>query len=290
MGLRIIVLSILLLSCAARGQQAGPTATTAGASVADGAHGVLHREMYTTNVVKGLAGERGEFVVYTPAGYSAERKPGYPVLYLLHGWGDTVDGWVKRGHADVALDQMIASGRAQPMVVVMPLGYGDMTFLTNGFEVWRDQDQISNNVNLFGKTLLDEIMPQVEAHYDVAADRDHRAIAGLSMGGLEALTIGLKHPERFAWVGGFSSAIFPVAGQDLLTLDAKVENLRLLWVACGTEDDLLSLNRIFEGHMKQEGLPVTAVETPGRHEWPVWRDNLRHFVPLLFTDRQAAAK
>ena len=188
------------------------------------------------------------------------------------------------------LDRMIADGRAQPMVVVMPLGYGEMTFLTNGFEVWRDQAQISSNVNLFAKTLLNEIMPQVETHYDVATDREHRAIAGLSMGGLEALTIGLKHPERFAWIGGFSSAIFPVAGQDLLALDAKAEDLRLLWVACGTDDDLLSLNRIFAGHMKQEGLPVTVVETPGRHEWPVWRENLRQFVPLLFMEKPAAAK
>ena len=289
MSLRVFVLSLLLFSGRMWGQ-VGPTAAGIGATAAEGAHSTLHRETYTTRYVKGLPGDRGEFVVYTPAGYDPGRKPAYPVLYLLHGWGDSVDGWVKRGHADTMLDRLIAEGRAQSMVVVMPLGYGDMTFLTHGFEVWRDQEQISNNVNLFGKTLLDEIMPLVETHYDVAKDREHRAIAGLSMGGLEALTIGLKHPERFAWVGGFSSAIFPVAGQDLMGLDAKTENLRLLWVACGTDDDLLSLNRIFIGHMKQEGLPVTAVETPGRHEWPVWRDNLRHFVPLIFTDQPVAAK
>ncbi len=289
MSCRAVLLSVVLLCCEVLAQS-GPSAAGSGATVAEGARGVLQRETYTTKFARGLPGDRGEFLVYTPAGYDPSRKPGYPVLYLLHGWGDTADAWVKRGHADTMLDRMIADGRAQPMVVVMPLGYGDMTFLTNGFEVWRDQAQISSNVNLFAKTLLNEIMPQVETHYDVATDREHRAIAGLSMGGLEALTIGLKHPERFAWIGGFSSAIFPVAGQDLLALDAKAEDLRLLWVACGTDDDLLSLNRIFAGHMKQEGLPVTVVETPGRHEWPVWRENLRQFVPLLFTEKPAAAK
>ena len=163
------------------------------------------------------------------------------------------------------------------MVVVMPLGYGDMTFLANGFEVWRDEDQISRNVNLFGETLLKEIVPEVEKRYNVATDRDHRAIAGLSMGGQEALTLGLRNPDVFAWVGGFSSAMFPVAGQDLTKVDAAGTRLRLLWVACGTEDDLLSVNRIFAMHMKQQGVPITVVETPGRHEWGVWRDNLRQF-------------
>ncbi len=260
------------------------TAGQADAAAAGGSHGVVHQETYTTRFVTGLPGDQGRFLVYTPPNYNADRKPGYPVLFLLHGWGGSAEAWVKTGHVDEVLDHMIANGKVKPMVVVMPLGYGDMSFLTNGFEVWRDQDQISNNVNRFQKTLLGEILPQVEAHYDVAKDREHRAIAGLSMGGLESLTIGLRHPEVFASIGGFSSAIFAVAGEDLTRLDASRENLKLLWMACGTDDDLLSLNRIFEMHLKEEGLPVTVVETPGRHAWPVWRDNFRHFAPLLFQD------
>ena len=246
-------------------------------------HGVVHHESFPTRYVKGLHGDLGKLVVYTPPNYDPNRKPAYPVLYLMHGWGGDADAWVNVGHADMMLDRMIANGRVKPMVVVMPLAYGDMSFLTNGFEVWRDEKQVSDNVNLFENALLKEMMPLVEKSYDVAKDREHRAIAGLSMGGLEALTIGLRNPELFASIGGFSSSIFPVAGADLTKLDAKKENLRLLWVSCGTEDDLLSINRIFEMHMREEGLPVTAVETPGRHEWAVWRDNLRHFLPLLFS-------
>lgn len=250
--------------------------------------GVLHRETFATRAIRGLAGDQGRYVVYTPPGYDAARKPGYPVLYLMHGWGGDEEAWSRTGHLDTVLDGMIATGKARAMIVVMPLAYGNMTFLTNGFEVWRDAKQISENVKLFEGALLGEILPQVEKRYDVAADRETRAIAGLSMGGQEALTIGLRHPELFAWVGGFSSAIFPVAGADLTKLDAGKEDLRLLWVACGTEDDLLSINRIFAMHLREAGLPVTLVETPGRHEWAVWRDNFKHFAPLLFTGKQAA--
>ncbi len=271
-----------LVTCGPALGQAGPP--SADAPTLGIPRGTLHRETYTTKIVKGLAGGTGTFVVYTPAGYDAARKPGYPVLYLLHGWGGDAESWAKQGGADVMLDRMIANRRATPMVVVMPLGYGDLSFLSNGFEVWRDQQQISNNVNRFALTLLDEIMPQVNKTYDVATDREHTAIAGLSMGGLEALTIGLRHPQIFASIGGFSSAIYPVAGEDLTKLDPKKENLKLLWIACGTEDELLSVNRAFEMHLKEEGLPVTVVETPGEHAWPVWRNNLRSFVPLLFKD------
>ena len=257
---------------------------------AEAPHGTIHHESFPTKYVKGLPGDQGKLVVYTPPNYDPNRKPAYPVLYLMHGWGGDADAWVNVGHADMMLDRMIANGRVKPMIVVMPLAYGDMTFLTNGFEVWRDEKQISDNVTLFESALLKEMMPLVEKNYDVAKDREHRAIAGLSMGGLEALTIGLRNPELFASIGGFSSSIFPVAGKDLTRLEAKKENLRLLWISCGTEDDLLSINRIFEMHMREEGLPVTAVETPGRHEWAVWRDNLRHFLPLLFAEGPVTAE
>ena len=288
MNFRAFLLALLLVPCSAFGQT--PAASIVPAATPEIPHGTLHRETYTTKFVKGLKGGQGMFVVYTPPGYDDTKKLGYPVLYLLHGWGGNADAWVKQGQADVFLDRMLAAGKAKPMVIVMPLGYGDMTFLSNGFEVWRDADQISNNVNRFSDTLLEEIIPQVQKSYDVATDREHTAIAGLSMGGLESLTIGLKHPELFASIGGFSSAIFPVAGQDLTRLDPRKENLKLLWVACGTDDDLLSVNRVFEMHLREEGLPVTVIETPGEHAWKVWKNNFRAFVPLLFQDDTATAK
>jgi len=288
MNCKALFLTLLLAPCPAFGQAiATPAAPVPTPEIP---HGTLHRETYTTKFVKGLKGDLGTFVVYTPPGYDETKKPGYPVLYLLHGWGGNADAWVKQGQADVFLDRMLAAGKAKPMVIVMPLGYGDMSFLTNGFEVWRDQEQISNNVNRFSDTLLQEIIPQVQKNYDIATDREHTAIAGLSMGGLESLTIGLRHPELFASIGGFSSAIYPVAGPDLTTLDPKKENLKLLWVACGTDDDLLSVNRVFEMHLREEGLPVTVVETPGQHAWGVWRNNFRAFVPLLFQDTETTTK
>ena len=123
----------------------------------------------------------------------------------------------------------------------------------------------------------------MERQYNVAKGREHRAIAGLSMGGQESTTLGLAHPELFAWVGGMSSAV-PRSDYDSLFpgLDAKKANLRLLWMACGTDDRLITSNRAFVTWAKQKGLPVTAVETPGAHTFVVWRDDLLAFAPLLF--------
>jgi enterochelin esterase-like enzyme len=276
-----LLLCFLLLPCRAF-SQAAPAAPAQ-----ELPHGVVHREAYASRFVKGLKDGQGTFVVYTPPGYDPSKKPGYPVLYLLHGWGGGADAWTKTGRADAMYERLLADGKAKPMVIVMPLGYGDMSFLSNGFEVWRDHEQISNNVNLFTKALLEEMMPLVQKNYDVATDREHRAIAGLSMGGLEAVTIGLTHPEVFASVGGFSSAMYPVTGADLTRLDPKKENLKLFWMACGTDDELLTINRLFEMHMREAGMPVTVVETPGKHAWPVWRNNFKTFVPLLFQDDAA---
>jgi enterochelin esterase family protein len=147
------------------------------------------------------------------------------------------------------------------------------------------------NITLFGNTLTDEIIPSVERQYNVAKGRENRAIAGLSMGGQESTTIGLTRPELFAWVGGMSSAV-PRSDLDshFPGLDAKKANLRLLWMACGTDDHLIVSNRAFVAWAKQKGLPVTAVETPGAHTFVVWRDNLLAFAPLLFrTDSSHAS-
>jgi enterochelin esterase-like enzyme len=246
-------------------------------------HGTLHHHTFTTKVVQGLEHNQSEYYVYTPAGYDPRGKTKYPVLYLLHGWSDTAGGWASIGHANDIFDALIAAGKAKPMIVVMPLGYGDMSFVRQGFGIWRNAPAVEHNTGLFSQEMLTEIVPMVEREYNVSTKREARAIAGLSMGGLESLTIGLSHPEEFAYVGGFSSAVFmEQTTKALSSVNPQSAKLKLLWIACGTEDDLITGNRRLVAALKSNGFPVTPVETPGMHTWLVWRDNLVHFAPLLF--------
>ena len=252
-------------------------------------HGRVDRHLYATTVARNLPENQESYMVYTPPGYHAKRKGGYPVLYLLHGWSDTANGWTGNGHADLILDTLLAEKKAVPMIVVMPLGYGDLDFVTHGFRVWNDPAKVSGNVDLFSKMLLTEIVPAVEREYDVAAGRENRAIAGLSMGGLESLTIGLNHPELFAYVGGMSAAVF--GGKDaafeaeIPNLDAKKASLKLLWVACGKADGLFAANQEFIAWTKTKGFAPVAVETAGAHTWLTWRDDLLQLAPLLFVSK-----
>jgi enterochelin esterase-like enzyme len=249
-------------------------------------HGVVHHHFYTSKAVKGLVDGQSEYYVYTPPSYDPKRAKPYPVLYLLHGWSDRANGWTAVGQANFIFDNLIAEGRVDPMLVVMPLGYGDMKFVTSGDAVWDDDAVIDHNVALFSQALLTEILPQVESAYHASKDRNDRAITGLSMGGLESLTIGLTHPEQFGWVGGFSSAMGHREKDELAALSGKSARLRLLWVACGTQDDLITPNRRFIAWLKSKDVPVTAIETTGMHTWMVWRDNLAHFAPLLFQGKR----
>lgn len=249
-------------------------------------HGVLHRHFYTSKVVSGLADGQSEYYVYTPPGYDPKKGKRYPVLYLLHGWSDMANGWIAVGQANFMFDNLIAAGKVKPMLVVMPLGYGDMKFVTSGDGVWDDDATIDHNVSLFSQALLTEVLPRVESEYHVSRKRDDRAITGLSMGGLESLTVGLTHPELFGWVGGFSSALVGHREDEkLAALNGRTAAPHLLWIACGTEDHLTTPNRKFIAWLKSIGVPATAVETPGMHTWMVWRDNLAHFAPLLFQSK-----
>ena len=250
-------------------------------------HGNLTRHVITTHTAQGLPANQEPFLVYTPPGYDAKRAGGYPLLVLLHGWSDDETGWTAVGQAHFILDSLLAQSKIVPLVVVMPLGYGEYTFVTSGHGVWNDPKQVENNVSIFSDMLLGEIVPAVQQVYAIATDPDKHAIAGLSMGGLESITIGLKHPEMFHYVVGMSSALhggqfdqkFPAfAGGN----ENNLVHYKLLWVACGTEDSLLTPNRTFVTWAKSRNLPVTAVETPGQHTWLVWRDNLLTVTPLLF--------
>ena len=241
-------------------------------------HGILEHHFYTSQIVLGLPNNQSDYYVYTPPGYDAKSRQRYPVLYLLHGFSDAADGWPSVGKANFILDSLIASGKAKPMIVVMPLGYGNMAVLKPG----RTPALSAQSIDLYQKALLTEVMPTIEANYHVSNKREDRAIAGLSMGGHESLVIGLTHPELFAWIGTFSAGVNAKIVSELPPTTPQKANLRLLWMACGVDDALLKPNQAVIAALKAEGLPVTAIETPGHHQWPVWRDNLIHFAPLLF--------
>lgn len=250
-------------------------------------HGNLDRHMYTTRVGQNLPANQEPYIVYTPPGYDRKHAGGYPVLYLLHGWSDTEVGWTAVGQAQYILDTLLSRQKIVPMIVVMPLGYGNYKFVTSGHDVWNDPARIDDNVNTFQDMMVEEIIPAVERDYNVAKDRNHRAIAGLSMGGLESLRIGMTHHELFSYVIGMSSALhnerFDTHFPDLAAGNGtSVLNLKLLWVGCGTDDNLFRPNRDFVAWAKSKGLRVTAVETPGQHTWLVWRQNLLTVAPLLF--------
>jgi enterochelin esterase family protein len=182
------------------------------------------------------------------------------------------------------LDNLIAQGKAKPMMVVMPLGYGAPEIVSHGFGAFSDAELRDRNFHRFVQALLTEIIPQVEATYRVTKDRNSRAIAGLSMGGSESLLTGLNALDKFAWIGAFSSGgLSQDFNTDFPTLDSKAnQQIRVLWIACGTDDHLIDLNRKFRSWLSSKGVQHTDIETPGGHTWMVWRRNLADFASLLF--------
>jgi enterochelin esterase family protein len=184
----------------------------------------------------------------------------------------------------VILDNLIAQGKAKPMIVVMPLGYGTMEMIRLGWGAWDHHDVRNENFTKFVQALLTEVMPKAESEYRITKDRNSRAITGLSMGGSESLLTGLNNLDKFAWVGAFSSGGIPENFEkDFPTLDAKAnQQLKLLWIACGTEDHLITVNRSFREWLKTKGINHVDIETPGQHTWMVWRRNLTEFAGLLF--------
>jgi enterochelin esterase-like enzyme len=242
-------------------------------------HGIVHHHFYRS----GIVGDERDYFVYTPPGYDANARNQYPVLYLLHGYSDEANAWTQVGRANVIMDNLIAQGKVKPMVIVMPLGYGAPEIVTRTPLV-RFADLREKNMTKFRDALLQEVMPQVEREYRVSKDRGQTAIAGLSMGGSESLFTGLNTLDRFAWIGSFSAgglgedypATFPK-----LSADAN-RQIRLLWIACGTDDQLIRDNRKFRDWLTQRGVRHVDIETSGTHAWVVWRRNLAQFASLLF--------
>jgi enterochelin esterase-like enzyme len=236
-------------------------------------HGAVHRHFYDSAICR----EARDLYVYTPPGYDPKGKTKYPVLYLLHGFSDDARGWTAVGQAHFILDNLIAEGKAKPMLVVMPLGYGDSGVLLN-------RELRFKSFELFRESLTKEIIPLVEKAYRVNADRSHRALAGLSMGGAETLFIGLNRLEVFSHLGAFSSGGLP---PDLAAtfpgLDAKANaKLKDFWIACGKDDGLFAANNKFVEFLKERGVKHEYVVTEGAHTWLVWRRYLTTLAPRLF--------
>jgi enterochelin esterase-like enzyme len=248
--------------------------------VNDVRHGEIHHHFYKSAVAQ----DDRDYYVYTPPNYDPAANKTYPVFYLLHGYSDDASGWTAVGHANVILDNLIAQGKAKPMIVVMPLGYGTMEFLQLAWDAWSHTELRDRNFKQFTEALLTEVMPRVESEYRITKDRSSRAIAGLSMGGSESLLTGLNNLDKFSWIGAFSSGGIPEDFQNNFpSLDAKAnQQLHLLWIACGTEDHLITLNRNLRGWLTTQGVKHVDKETSGMHTWMVWRRNLAEFVQLIF--------
>jgi enterochelin esterase-like enzyme len=224
--------------------------------------------------------------IYTPPNYDKSRVK-YPVLYLLHGNGEAFNGWVMNGRANIILDNLIADRKARPMIVVMPQGHALQAPSVG--PLVRIQGESGMFSPRFPKDLLEEVVPLVEQNYRVVANADNRAIAGLSMGGGQALSIGLSHPNLFHYVLGFSAAI----GDRYLNIDETVRQVladpaaankkfHLLWISAGRQDFLLGPNQQLTKVLTEVGVKNTYRETEGAHVWSVWRNNLNESAPLLF--------
>lgn len=246
-------------------------------------HGSIQHHFYHS----GIIGDNRDFFVYTPPGYDPSGRTLYPVLYLLHGYSDDASAWTAVGRANLILDTLIAQAKVKPMIIVMPLGYGAPEIVEAAHgpgSPFSHEELRQKNFARFTSALIDEVIPQVERRYKVDSNRDARAIVGLSMGGAESLLTGLNRLDKFSWVGAFSAGgLSDNFAADFPQLSASANaQLHLLWIACGTDDRLITPNRNFVAWLKSKGVSVTPIETPGMHAWMVWRRNLISFAPLLF--------
>lgn len=227
-----------------------------------------------------ITGVKRKAVVYLPPGYSADKK--YPVLYLLHGIGGNEWEWSGYIHADVIVDNLITTGKATPMIIVMPNGRAlpddrvpppDKTFAPEN----------AAGFGKFGRDLLDCLIPAIQAKYSAGTDREQRAIAGLSMGGGQSLNFGLGHPDTFAWVGGFSSAPNTKASAELVPDPAAArKRLKLLYVSCGNKDGLINISQRVHRYLKENDVPhIWNVDDCG-HDGASWGSNLYHFAQRIF--------
>jgi enterochelin esterase-like enzyme len=238
-------------------------------------HGKLEMIEYESKSV----GARRKANLYTPPGYSADKK--YPVLYLLHGIGGDETEWNRFATPAVLLDNLIADGKAVPMIIVMPNGRAQVNDRAEG--------NVMQSAPAFAKfedDLLKDLIPSIEAKYSVQADREHRAIAGLSMGGGQSLNFGLAHLDTFAWVGAFSAAPNTKKPDQLLAdPSAAKEKLKLLYISCGNKDGLLNISQGVHAYLKEKEIPHIWHVDSNAHDPTHWRNNLYFFAQRIFVEK-----
>jgi enterochelin esterase family protein len=249
-------------------------------------HGILHRYILPSGLRHGPV----PVVVYTPPGFDVRAPKIYPVVFLLHGYGDEENAWVDAGRANFIADNLIAQGRMVPAIIIMTNGHPEPLPPDPRIPDYGAQNEVTmvNELMLF-------ILPFVQANFPVTREADGRAIAGLSMGGGQALSLGLMRPDVFGWVGGFSSSVpkgdWPNLFRTLLGLANPDPNVRfagepklprLIWIGVGKDDSLLERNQKFHAWLESRHVPHEWHVTDGGHEWPVWRGYLAEFLERIF--------
>lgn len=259
--------------------------------IKDVPHGQVRNFRYYSKTV---AGWRRAFV-YTPPGYDANLKVRYPVFYLQHGGGEDETGWPNQGRVDIILDNLVAEKKAVPMIVVMDKGYALKPGETFPPRPAAGQPtRLMFNFRTFEEVVVNDLIPAVDGAFRTLTDRDHRAMAGLSMGGMQTFQITMNNLDKFAWIGGFSGAGGGMGG----TFDAKTayngvladaeafnKRVKLVWIGIGTKEPERMYNSVHSFHkaLAQAGVQHVYYESPGTsHEWLTWRRSLYEFAPRLF--------
>ncbi|WP_113925967.1 alpha/beta hydrolase [Cognataquiflexum aquatile] len=241
-------------------------------------HGEVRRVRYFSNALR----QWRQFYLYTPPGYDTQTNEKFPVLYILHGGGEDERGWASQGKTDLILDNLIAEKKAKPMLVVMPDGNMPMAAFNE------------NGLKMFERELKESIIPFVEKNYRVLAGAQNRALAGLSMGGIQTLYAGVQNTDMFAYLGVFSSGWIQSRQTEISdgqyafmkTNAAKInDNLRQFWISMGGKEDIAYENcKVMMAKFDEMGIKYTYRDYPGGHTWPVWRNDLYTFAPLLFQE------
>ena len=247
--------------------------------VNDVPHGNVSKVWYDSPTL----GMQRRMTVYTPAGYETNKKAKYPVLYLLHGSGGDEEAWADLGRATQILDNLIAEGKAEPMIIVMPNG------------VYFNQAAPGAAINMFQPTMTNsrsqstveveesfpDIIKYIEANYRVKKDKNSRAVAGLSMGGRQSAALSRKYPTMFGYVGMFSGVVPPEENDKALEA-VFAANPKLYWIACGKTDGVMANSLLLKEYCEEKGYPVSFYESEGGHIWRNWREYLTIFAQKLF--------